>query len=69
MERRFRPGDVVIGVASSGLHSNGYSLVRKIVFDMAKLERERFRRSVRCDGRRSATAADDDLRTGGPQVC
>jgi phosphoribosylformylglycinamidine cyclo-ligase len=31
-------GDVVIGVASSGLHSNGYSLVRKIVFDIAKLE-------------------------------
>src|SRR5215470_6654938 len=27
------PDDVVIGVASSGLHSNGYSLARKIVFD------------------------------------
>jgi len=29
--------DVVIGVESSGIHSNGYSLVRKIVFDVAKL--------------------------------
>jgi len=31
------PGDVVLGVASNGLHSNGYSLVRKIVFDVAGL--------------------------------
>lgn len=28
------PGDIVLGVGSSGFHSNGYSLVRKIVFDM-----------------------------------
>lgn len=36
--KKIRPGDVVIGVGSSGFHSNGYSLVRKVVFEMAKLE-------------------------------
>ena len=35
--RAIAAGDVVLGVASSGLHSNGYSLVRKIVFELAGL--------------------------------
>jgi phosphoribosylformylglycinamidine cyclo-ligase len=36
--RGIRPGDVVLGLASTGLHSNGYSLVRKIVFEHAGLK-------------------------------
>ncbi|RTZ97011.1 MAG: phosphoribosylformylglycinamidine cyclo-ligase [Deltaproteobacteria bacterium] len=31
-------GHQIIGIASTGLHSNGYSLVRKICFDRLKLE-------------------------------
>ena len=34
---RVRPGDVVIAMASSGLHSNGYSLARHVLLEKAKL--------------------------------
>jgi len=36
-----RPGDVVIAMASSGLHSNGYSLARHVFFDQAGWEIDR----------------------------
>ena len=35
--KNIRPGDAVIGLASSGLHTNGYSLARKILFDQMEL--------------------------------
>lgn len=31
--KTIKPGDVVLGIASSGLHTNGYSLARKIFFE------------------------------------
>jgi phosphoribosylformylglycinamidine cyclo-ligase len=36
--RSIRPGDVLIGLPSSGLHTNGYSLARRIAFETARLQ-------------------------------
>ena len=38
---RVRPGDVVIAMESTGLHSNGYSLVRHVLLNTAKWELDR----------------------------
>ena len=35
--RKIKAGDVLIGIPSSGLHSNGYSLARKVFFDVGKM--------------------------------
>jgi phosphoribosylformylglycinamidine cyclo-ligase len=34
---RVRPGDVIIAMGSSGLHSNGYSLVRKVLLEIDRM--------------------------------
>jgi phosphoribosylformylglycinamidine cyclo-ligase len=36
--RKIRQGDIVLGLGSNGLHTNGYSLARKILFDQSNLK-------------------------------
>jgi phosphoribosylformylglycinamidine cyclo-ligase len=35
---RIKPGDVLLGLPSNGLHTNGYSLARKILFEQLRLK-------------------------------
>lgn len=43
-----KEGDAIIGAASSGLHSNGFSLVRKVLFDMGKFKLEQYISELGC---------------------
>jgi phosphoribosylformylglycinamidine cyclo-ligase len=36
--KKIKPGDVVLGLAANGLHTNGYSLARKILFNKMRLK-------------------------------
>ena len=58
------PGDVLIGLPSTGLHTNGYSLARRIVFDRLGLRRRQSRPGARDDGRRRAARRPSQLSDG-----
>ncbi|MGB6877268.1 MAG: phosphoribosylformylglycinamidine cyclo-ligase [Candidatus Acidiferrales bacterium] len=45
--RRVHAGDVLIGLPSSGLHTNGYSLARKLVFEVARLKPDTYVAEIR----------------------
>lgn len=40
--KSIRAGDALIGLPSSGLHTNGYSLARKVLFDACELQAETY---------------------------
>jgi phosphoribosylformylglycinamidine cyclo-ligase len=53
---KIKAGDVLLGLPSTGLHTNGYSLARKLLFDVAAHKPETFLKEV------GSTVADDLLR-------
>jgi phosphoribosylformylglycinamidine cyclo-ligase len=46
--KSIKDGDAVIGISSSGLHSNGYSLVRKVLFDLKRMSVKKFIPELGC---------------------
>ncbi|HYI94225.1 MAG TPA: phosphoribosylformylglycinamidine cyclo-ligase [Bryobacteraceae bacterium] len=53
---KIKPGDVLLGLPSTGLHTNGYSLARKLLFEVASHKPDTFLKEI------GGTVAEDLLR-------
>ena len=51
--RKIKPGNIILGLPSNGLHTNGYSLARKILF-----EKMRLKANSRIDGMKHSLGAE-----------
>ena len=45
---KIAPGNVVLGLASSGLHTNGFSLARNVLFNIKKLKVDQYMQELEC---------------------
>ena len=45
---KIRPGDVIVGLASTGLHTNGYSLARQILFAQMRVRLDDYTSALGC---------------------
>ena len=45
---KIAPGNAVLGLASSGLHTNGFSLARNVLFNIKKLKVDQYMQELEC---------------------